>query len=121
MTPEEFASLAAPFLGLVAPILIYFATRQRLAHDTRRGTAEDESGLWERMSEMLERYGERADEMEVRVREAEECAHTLRAEIADLRGSMTRWRNYAMALVRQIQAANMTPLDPAGFGLGEDD
>ena len=121
MTHQEIFGLAAPFIGLVAPILIYLAARQRLGHDTRRSAAESEAGLWERMSTMLDRYGKRADELEKKIQITEKHAQELRLEVAILRGSMTRWRNYAMALVRQIQAANLVPLDPADFGLGDDD
>jgi Mg2+ and Co2+ transporter CorA len=121
MSAQEIVSIVAPFLGLAAPVLIYLAARQRLTHDARRDTAEDEAGLWERMSTMLDRYGKRADELEEKVRQAEANSQELRNEVASLRGSMARWRNYAMALVRQIQAAKLTPLNPADFGLGEDD
>lgn len=121
MTPQEWVAIIAPFVGLAAPILVYIAARQRLTHDTKRGTAEDEAGLWERMSNMLDRYGKRADELEKKIEMTEEHAQQLRLEVSTLRGSMTRWRNYAMALVRQIQSAHMTPLDPGDFGLGEKD
>jgi hypothetical protein len=121
MSAQEIISIVAPFLGLAAPILIYLAARQRLTHDARRDTAEDEAGLWERMSTMLDRYGKRADELEAKIRQTEQNAQELRNEVASLRGSMTRWRNYAMALVRQIQAADMVPLNPVDFGLGDDD
>ena len=121
MTPNEWVGIIAPFVGLAAPILIYLAARQRLARDLRKDNAEDEAGLWERMSNMLDRYGKRADELEKKIRVTEKHAQELRLEVATLRGSMTRWRNYAMALVRQIQCANLVPLDPVDFGLGDDD
>jgi hypothetical protein len=121
VTPQEWVGIIAPFVGLAAPILVYLAARQRLNREQKKDSAEDEAGLWERMSNMLDRYGKRADELEKKIEVTEEHARQLRLEVATLRGSMTRWRNYAMALVRQIQSANLIPLDPADFGLGDDD
>lgn len=128
MTTQEIFGFAAPIIGLVAPFLVYLAARQKLTHEAHRDTVGDEVGLWERMSTMLDRYGRRADELEAKsdalikkVNQAEVTAQELKLEVAKLRGSMTRWKNYAMALVRQIQAANLEPLNPANFGLNDRD
>lgn len=121
MTLQELFGFTAPLVGLAAPLLVYLAARQRLTHDVRRGLAGDETGLWERMSTMLDRYGRRADEMEAKMEEALAAARELKSEVASLRGSMNRWKNYATALVRQVQAAKLVPLNPADFGLGDAD
>jgi hypothetical protein len=121
MELPEFLRLLSPLLGLVAPILVYLVSRQRLVHDKRKSEADEEAGLWERMSTMLDRYGTRADELEGRLKAAEMKAMNLSQEVATLRGSMTRWRNYALALVRQVQAADLIPLSPTDFGLGDED
>jgi hypothetical protein len=117
----DFVSILSPIIGLTAPILVYIISRQRLKHDKNKADADEEAGLWERMSAMLDRYGQRADELEERLKSAETTASGLAQEVATLKGSMTRWRNYALALVRQVQAAKLTPLSPTDFGLGDED
>lgn len=121
MTAPEVVSLIAPFLGLLAPLLVYLAARQKMGREAHRDTAEDENTLWERMTVMMDRYGRRADELEAKFRQAEADRAQLTNEVAELRGSMARWKNYAMALVRQIQGANLVPLNPTDFGLGDED
>ena len=120
MESSLFAFLV-PISAVLAPLLIYFASRQKLDHDGKRSHAEDERGLWERMAMMVDRYGRRADDLERELAEVKKAAEKLSGEVSGLRGMMRRWRNYAIALARQMQGAGMTPVAPADFGLDEND
>lgn len=127
---ELSTALAAlgPIGAILAPLLVFLIARQRVKQEAKAGRAADDAGLWERMAAMVDRYGERADELSndvdklrERLTATEQKARELQLEVTDLRGTVNRWRAYALALIRQMQAAGITPLDLADYGLGDDD
>lgn len=120
MEASWFAFLV-PISAVLAPLLIYLASRQKLSHEGERSRAEDEKGLWERMATMVDRYGHRADALERELDGVKKAAERLSEEVSILRGMMRRWRNYAIALTRQMQGTALIPVDPKDFGLDERD
>lgn len=117
----EFLTPLAPIVGLLAPILVYLASRQRLTHDKDREEHAEENTLWERMASMLDRYGQRMTELEEKCAAHEERQRQMANEFVTIKGQLGRWRAYALALVRQVKAAGVEPLSPIDFGLGDND
>jgi len=117
----ELLPLLGPLAALAAPLLVYLAARGRLQHDGKRGHAEDERTLWARMAEMVDRYGERADKLEERLKRTERAAARLESRVTRLQGMVRRWREYALALARQMEVAGMTPVRLEAFGLSLED
>jgi predicted RNase H-like nuclease (RuvC/YqgF family) len=118
---ESWFTFLVPISAVLAPFLIYLASRQKLDQEGKRDHAQDERGLWERMATMVDRYGRRADDLERKLTEMQQAAEKLSEEVSGLRGMLRRWRNYAIALARQMQGAGITPVSPADFGLDEND
>ena len=128
MNLNDIASVAGPIAAVLAPLLVFLAAQNRLRHDRGRSHSADEAGLWERMATMVDRYGKRADELDASMRKlrgdldaAERRAGSLEAKVLRLTGMVSRWRAYARALARQMEAAGLIPVNLVDFGLDPDD
>lgn len=121
---SDIVPILGPAAAFLAPLLVWMAANARLRHDARKSHADEDATLWQRMANMVDRYGQRADELETQITnlrqrlvETEDKANALTRKVTDLEVRLARWRAYSLALIQQILGAGLTPVNPRDYGI----